>query len=264
MLKKNFKNNSFILCNKKYKSRLLIGTGKYRSFFELRDVIKISKANIITISIKRLNLFEKRASSNLLKMLYKESCTILPNTANCYNAEEAVYVSKLSRELLEGNNLIKLEILGDKKTLLPNMQETFKAVEILIKDNFKVMVYCTDDSIQAKILEKMGVIAIMPLASMIGSGMGILNKFNLSLIVKESNIPIIVDAGIGTASDAVIAMEIGCDGVLMNTAIAKAKNPIIMANAMKKAVQSGRQSFLAGRMNKKNIAFSSSPKFNFF
>lgn len=251
LFKKNI-DNFLILYKKKYRSRLLIGSGKYKSLKKLQNIIKISKTNIVTISIRRLNLFKKNNNSlSLLKILNNEFCTILPNTAGCYNAQEAVYISKLSRELLNGNNLIKLEVLGNKETLLPNMQETFKAIKILIKDNFKIMVYCNDDPVQAKILEKMGVTAIMPLASMIGSGMGILNKFNLSLIVKQSKIPVIVDAGIGTASDAVIAMEIGCDGVLMNSAIAEAKNPIIMANSMRLAIKSGRQSFLAGRMKKK-------------
>lgn len=245
------------IAGKEYRSRLLVGTGKYKDFNETRAAIEASGAEIVTVAIRRVNIGQDKDSPNLLDFLSPERFTILPNTAGCFTAEDAVRTLRLARELL-GHSLCKLEVLGDSATLFPNMPETLKAAEVLIKEGFEVMVYCSDDPIQAKILEEMGVKAIMPLASLIGSGMGILNPWNLSLIVENAQVPVIVDAGVGTASDAAIAMEIGCDAVLMNTAIAAAKNPILMAEAMKNAVAAGRAAFLAGRMPKKIYTASAS------
>lgn len=237
-----------------YGSRLLVGTGKYRDFTETRAAIDASGAQIVTVAIRRVNIGQKPGEPNLLDALPPSRFTILPNTAGCFTAEEAVRTLRLGRELLDGHALCKLEVLGDPGNLFPNMPETLKAAEILVKDGFQVMVYCADDPIQARMLEDIGCVAVMPLASLIGSGMGIVNPWNLRLIVDALEVPVLVDAGVGTASDAVVAMELGCDGVLMNTAIAHAKNPVQMAGAMKKAVEAGREAFLAGRMARKYYA----------
>ena len=249
--------DTFTLAGKTYSSRLLVGTGKYKDFDETKAAIDASGANIVTVAIRRTNIGQNAGEPSLLDYLPPSEYTILPNTAGCYNADDAVRTLRLARELLDGHDLVKLEVLGDSHTLFPNMPETLKAAETLVKNGFKVMVYCTDDPIQARMLEEIGCIAVMPLASLIGSGMGILNPWNLRLIIDQANVPIIVDAGVGTASDAAIAMELGCDGVLMNTAIAAAKDPILMASAMKKGVEAGREAFLAGRMPKK--LYSGSP-----
>ncbi len=243
--------DSLIIAGKSYSSRLLVGTGKYKDFAQTRDAIDASGAEIITVAIRRTNIGQEPGQPSLLEVLPPAQFTILPNTAGCYSADEAVRTLRLARELLDGHALVKLEVLGDSHTLFPNMPETLKAAETLVKDGFQVMVYCADDPIQARMLEEIGCVAIMPLASLIGSGMGILNPWNLKLIIEQSKVPVIVDAGVGTASDAAVAMELGCDGVLMNTAIAGAQNPVLMAGAMKKAVEAGREAFLAGRMPKK-------------
>ena len=242
------------IAGRTYGSRLLVGTGKYRDFAETRAAIDASGAQIVTVAIRRVNIGQKPGEPNLLDALPPSRFTILPNTAGCFTAEEAVRTLRLGRELLDGHALCKLEVLGDPGNLFPNMPETLKAAEILVKDGFQVMVYCADDPIQARMLEDIGCVAVMPLASLIGSGMGIVNPWNLRLIVDALKVPVLVDAGVGTASDAVVAMELGCDGVLMNTAIAHAKNPVRMAGAMKKAVESGREAFLAGRMARKYYA----------
>ncbi len=239
------------LAGKAYTSRLLVGTGKYQDFDETRRAVEASGAEIVTVAIRRTNIGQEPGQPSLLDALPPSKYTYLPNTACCYSANEAVRTLRLARELLDGHSLVKLEVLGDKDTLFPNMPETLKAAETLVKDGFQVMVYCSDDPIQAKLLEDIGCVAVMPLASLIGSGMGILNPWNLKLIIDAAKVPVFVDAGVGTASDAAIAMELGCDGVLMNTAIAGAKNPVLMAGAMKKAVEAGREAFLAGRMPKK-------------
>ncbi len=243
--------DSLIIAGKSYSSRLLVGTGKYKDFAKTREAIDASGAEIITVAIRRTNIGQEPGQPSLLEVLPPSQFTILPNTAGCYSADEAVRTLRLARELLDGHALVKLEVLGDSHTLFPNMPETLKAAETLVKDGFQVMVYCADDPIQARMLEEIGCVAIMPLASLIGSGMGILNPWNLKLIIEQSKVPVIVDAGVGTASDAAVAMELGCDGVLMNTAIAGAQNPVMMAGAMKKAVEAGREAFLAGRMPKK-------------
>ncbi|MBK7662022.1 MAG: thiazole synthase [Sterolibacteriaceae bacterium] len=244
-------NDPLIIAGKAYGSRLLVGTGKYKDFAETRAAVQASGAQIITVAIRRTNIGQEPGQPSLLEVLPPAEFTILPNTAGCYTAEDAVRTLRLARELLDGHDLVKLEVLGDKHTLFPDMPETLKAAEILIKDGFKVMVYCADDPIQAKRLEELGCVAVMPLASLIGSGMGILNPWNLRLIIDNATVPVLVDAGVGTASDAAIAMELGCDGVLMNSAIAGAQNPVRMAGAMKKAVEAGREAFLAGRMPRK-------------
>jgi thiazole synthase len=243
--------DSLVIAGKAYRSRLLIGTGKYRDFSETREAVQASGAQIVTVAIRRVNIGQDAGQPNLLDVLDPARYTILPNTAGCFTAEEAVRTLLLARELLEGHALVKLEVLGDAQTLFPNMPETLKAAEILVKEGFQVMVYCADDPIQARMLEDLGCVAIMPLASLIGSGMGIVNPWNLRLIIERARVPVLVDAGVGTASDAAIAMELGCDGVLMNTAIAHARDPVRMAGAMKKAVEAGREAFLAGRMGKK-------------
>tara|TARA_Y100000590_G_scaffold139674_1_gene159997 strand:+ start:17328 stop:18116 length:789 start_codon:yes stop_codon:yes gene_type:complete len=243
-----------------YNSRLLVGTGKYKDFEETRLSIEASGAEIVTVAIRRTNIGQDSSEPNILDFLSPEKYTILPNTAGCYSAEEAIRTCNLARELLGGKNLVKLEVLGDKQTLFPNMPETLKAAKILVNDGFDVMVYCSDDPLQAKELEKIGCVSVMPLASPIGSGLGIQNPHNLKLILSQANVPIIVDAGVGTASDASIAMELGCSGVLMNTAIAKAKKPVLMAEAMRKAVDSGRKAYLAGRMKKAVYGSASSPE----
>ncbi len=244
----------FIIAGKAYASRLLIGTGKYKDFDETRRAVDASGAEIVTVAIRRTNIGQTAGEPSLLDALPPSKYTYLPNTAGCYSADDAVRTLRLARELLDGHELVKLEVLGDPKTLFPNMMETLKAAETLVKEGFKVMVYCSDDPILAKRLEEIGCVAVMPLASLIGSGMGILNPWNLQLILENAKVPVIVDAGVGTASDAAIAMELGCDGVLMNTAIAGAKNPVLMAQAMKKAVEAGREAYLAGRMPKKLYA----------
>ena len=251
--------DSLNLAGRTYKSRLLVGTGKYKDFEETRSSIEASGAEIVTVAIRRTNIGQDSSEPNILDFLSPDKFTILPNTAGCYTAEEAIRTSKLARELLGGNNLVKLEVLGDKETLYPNMPETLKAAKNLVKHGFEVMVYCSDDPILAKELEELGCVSVMPLASPIGSGLGIQNSHNIEMILSKAEVPIIVDAGVGTASDASIAMELGCAGVLMNTAIAKAQKPILMAQAMKKAVESGRQAYLAGRMEKKSYASASSP-----
>jgi thiazole synthase len=234
-----------------FQSRLLVGTGKYRDFDETRLAIEASGAEIVTVAIRRTNIGQDRGEPSLLDALPPSRFTMLPNSAGCYTAEDAVRTLRLGRELLDGHPLCKLEVLGDPHTLYPNMAQTLQAAETLVREGFEVMVYCSDDPIMAKQLEEIGCVAVMPLASLIGSGMGILNPWNLQIIIGNAKVPVIVDAGVGTASDAAIAMELGCDGVLMNTAIAAAKQPVLMASAMRKAVEAGREAFLAGRMPKK-------------
>ena len=249
--------NALTIAGKTYTSRLLVGTGKYRDFTETRAAIEASGAEIITVAIRRTNIGQNANEPNLLDVLPPSQYTLLPNTAGCYTVDDAVRTLRLARELLDGHRLVKLEVLGDPKTLYPNMVETIKAAEILIKEDFQVMVYTSDDPIIARQLEEIGCVAVMPLASLIGSGMGILNPWNLQIIIDNAKVPVLVDAGVGTASDAAIAMELGCDGVLMNTAIAAAKNPVLMASAMRKAVEAGHEAYLAGRMAKK--LYSASP-----
>ena len=239
------------IAGKTYRSRLLVGTGKYKDFAETRAAIDASGAEIITVAIRRVNIGQNPGEPNLLDALPPSEFTILPNTAGCYTADDAVRTLRLGRELLDGHPLCKLEVLGDPNNLFPNMPETLKAAATLVKEGFQVMVYCADDPIQAKMLEDLGCVAVMPLASLIGSGMGIVNPWNLRLIIDSIKVPVLVDAGVGTASDAAVAMDLGCDGVLMNTAIAHARNPVLMASAMKKAVEAGREAFLAGRMPRK-------------
>jgi len=239
-------------------SRLLVGTGKYRDFDETRAAIDASGAGIVTVAIRRTNIGQDPNAPSLLDVLPPDEFVLLPNTAGCFTADDAVRTLRLARELLDGHTLVKLEVLGDQDTLFPNMPETLKAAEVLVKDGFEVMVYCSDDPIQARMLEDLGCVAVMPLASLIGSGMGILNPWNLEIIIDRSRVPVIVDAGVGTASDAAIAMELGCDGVLMNTAIAAANDPVRMAGAMRHAVKAGRDAFLAGRMPKRLYAGSPS------
>ena len=243
--------DKFLIAGKHYLSRLLVGTGKYKDFKETQTAISESGADIVTVAIRRTNIGQDIKEESLLDFIPKEKYTYLPNTAGCYTKDDAIRTLRLARELLDGHNLVKLEVLGDPNTLYPNVVETVEAAKVLTKEGFDVMVYTSDDPIIAKQLEDIGCCAIMPLASLIGSGMGILNPHNLEIIIDNAKVPIIVDAGVGTASDAVIAMELGCDGVLMNTAIAAADNPILMAAAMKKAIESGREAFLAGRMKKK-------------
>ena len=247
----------FRVANKKLKSRLIVGTGKYKNFQETAKAVEASGANMVTVAVRRVNILDKKKPI-LTDYLNPKKIIFLPNTAGCFNSSDALRTLRLAREM-GGWKLVKLEVLGDKKTLYPNMIETIKSTKILTKEGFKVMVYCTDDPLLAKKLEDNGAVAIMPLASPIGSGLGLQNKVNISMIVKQSKVPVIVDAGIGTASDATVAMELGCDGVLINSAIAMAKKPILMAKAFKDAVISGRNSYLAGRMQKNYIASPSSP-----
>ncbi len=249
--------NSLNIADKTYASRLLVGTGKYKDFAQTKAAIEASGAEIVTVAIRRTNIGQSANEPNILDAIPPSRFTILPNTAGCYSADDAVRTLRLARELLDGHDLVKLEVLGDPQTLYPNMPETLIAARQLVKEGFKVMVYCSDDPILAKQLEEIGCVAVMPLASLIGSGMGILNPWNLQIIIANAKVPVLVDAGVGTASDAAIAMELGCDGVLMNTAIAAAKDPVLMASAMKKAVEAGREAFLAGRMPKK--LYSASP-----
>ncbi len=243
--------DQLVIAGKAYESRLLVGTGKYKDFAQTRAAIDASGAQIVTVAIRRTNIGQNPNEPNLLDSLPLSQFTLLPNTAGCYTAADAVRTLRLARELLDGHDLVKLEVLGDPHSLYPNMPETLEAAKTLVADGFKVMVYCSDDPIQAKMLEEIGCVAVMPLASLIGSGMGILNPWNLQLVIERASVPVLVDAGVGTASDAAIAMELGCDGVLMNTAIAAARNPILMAQAMKKGVEAGREAYLAGRMPKK-------------
>jgi len=234
-----------------FASRLLIGTGKYRDFEQTRAAVEASGAQIVTVAIRRTNIGQNAGEPSLLEYLPPSRFTLLPNTAGCYSAEDAIRTLRLARELLDGHTLVKLEVLGDPQNLYPNMPETIRAAEVLVAEGFEVMVYCSDDPIQARVLESVGCVAVMPLASLIGSGMGILNPWNLQLILEKAQVPVIVDAGVGTASDAAIAMELGCAGVLMNTAVAAARDPVRMAGAMRKAVEAGRDAFLAGRMPRK-------------
>ncbi len=251
--------DTFRVAGREYSSRLLVGTGKYRDMDETRAAIEASGAQIITIAVRRTNIGQNADEPNILDVLPPDRFTILPNTAGCYDQKTAVRTCRLARELLDGHNLVKLEVLGDEKTLFPDVIATLKAAEELIKDDFDVMVYTNDDPIVARELEAMGCVAVMPLAAPIGSGLGVRNPLNIRTIVENANVPILVDAGVGTASDAAVAMELGCDGVLMNTAIAAAQNPALMASAMKKAIQAGREAFLAGRMPAKRFASASSP-----
>ncbi|WP_293267544.1 thiazole synthase [Neptunomonas sp.] len=251
--------DALVIAGKQYNSRLLVGTGKYKDLDETREAIEASGAEIVTVAVRRTNIGQNPGEPNLLDVITPDKYTILPNTAGCYTAEDAVRTCRLARELMDGHDLVKLEVLGDQKTLYPNIVETIKATETLVKDGFKVMVYTNDDPIVAKQLEEMGCIAVMPLGSLIGSGLGILNPHNIKLIMEAANVPILVDAGVGTASDAAIAMEMGCAGVLMNTAIAGANHPVLMASAMRKAIEAGREAFLAGRMPRKRYASASSP-----
>ena len=247
------------VAGKTYQSRLIIGSGKYKDFDENLAALEASGAEIITVAIRRVNLGQNADEPSLFDVISPEKYTILPNTAGCYTAEDAVRTCRMARELLDGHKLVKLEVLGDQTTLYPNVTETLEAAEELVKEDFDVMVYTSDDPLVAKRLEEIGCVAVMPLGAPIGSGLGIRNPYNIRLILENANVPIIVDAGVGTASDASIAMELGCDGVLMNTAIAEAKQPVLMASAMKKAVESGRQAFLAGRMPRRLYASGSSP-----
>jgi thiazole synthase len=247
-----------VIAGRAYRSRLLVGTGKYKDFDETRAAIDASGAEIVTVAIRRTNIGQNANEPSLLDYLPPSQFTLLPNTAGCYTADDAVRTLKLARELLDGHRLVKLEVLGDTHTLFPNVRETIRAAETLIKDGFDVMVYTSDDPIIARELEAVGCVAIMPLASLIGSGMGILNPWNLKLIIEQSKVPVLVDAGVGTASDAAVAMELGCAGVLMNTAIASAQRPVLMAGAMKKAIEAGREAYLAGRMPRKSYAASPS------
>jgi len=255
--KKDIMVDDWLIAGRPFQSRLLVGTGKYKDFHETKLAIDQSGAQIVTVAIRRTNIGQDQNEPSLLDVMPPNEYTYLPNTAGCYSADDAIRTLRLARELLDGHNLVKLEVLGDPKTLYPNVVETVKAADILVKDGFDVMVYTSDDPIIAKQLEDVGCCAIMPLASLIGSGMGILNPWNLEIIIDTVGVPVIVDAGVGTASDAAVAMELGCDGVLMNTAIATAKDPILMASAMRKSIEAGREAFLAGRMQKK--LYSASP-----
>ncbi|PCI20626.1 MAG: thiamine biosynthesis protein ThiS [Piscirickettsiaceae bacterium] len=251
--------DDLIIAGKRYQSRLLVGTGKYKDLDEAQQAIEMSGAEIVTVAIRRTNIGQNPGEPNLLDVISPDKYTILPNTAGCYTAKDALRTCRLAREILGGHKLVKLEVLGDKKTLFPDITATLEAAETLIKEGFEVMVYTNDDPIIAKRLEEMGCVAVMPLAAPIGSGLGIRNPYNILTIIENANVPIIVDAGVGTASDAAIGMELGCDGILMNTAIAHAKNPVLMASAMKKAVQAGREAALAGRMPRRRYASASSP-----
>ncbi len=251
--------NPLIIAGKSYQSRLLVGTGKYKDLEQTRLAIEASGAEIVTVAIRRTNIGQNKDEPNLLDVISPQKYTLLPNTAGCYTAEDAIRTCRLARELLDGHDLVKLEVLGDQKTLYPDIVATLEAAKVLIQDGFKVMVYTNDDPIIAKKLEDLGCVAVMPLAAPIGSGLGIRNHLNILTIIENANVPILVDAGVGTASDAAEAMELGCGGVLMNTAIAEAKNPILMASAMKKAIEAGREAFLAGRMPRRRHANASSP-----
>src|SRR5689334_11832407 len=251
--------DTLVIAGKPYRSRLLTGTGKFKDLDETRRATEAAGAEIVTVAIRRTNIGQDRNAPNLLDVLPLQKYTILPNTAGCYSADDAVRTCRLARELLDGHNLVKLEVLGDQKTLFPDVVQTLKAAEILVAEKFEVMVYTSDDPILARRLEEIGCVAVMPLAAPIGSGLGIQNRWNILEIVENAKVPVIVDAGVGTASDAAIAMELGCDGVLMNTAIAGARDPILMARAMRKAVEAGRDAFRAGRIPRRRNASASSP-----
>ena len=248
-----------VIAGVEYRSRLLVGTGKYRDMEETRAATEASGAEIVTVAIRRTNIGQNADEPNLLDVISPGEYTLLPNTAGCYTAEDAVRTCRLARELLDGHDLVKLEVLGDEKTLFPDIVQTLQATETLVRDGFKVMVYTNDDPIIAKRFEELGCVAVMPLAAPIGSGLGIRNPYNIMTIVENAGVPILVDAGVGTASDAAIAMELGCDGVLMNTAIAGAQDPVLMASAMKKGIEAGREAFRAGRIPRKRFASASSP-----
>ena len=248
-----------VIAGVEYHSRLLTGTGKYKDLNETREATEASGAEIVTVAIRRTNIGQNPDEPNLLDVISPENYTLLPNTAGCYSAGDAVRTCRLARELLDGHNLVKLEVLGDETTLFPDITETLKATETLVAEGFEIMVYTNDDPIIARRFEELGCIAVMPLAAPIGSGLGIRNPYNIRTIVENANVPILVDAGVGTASDAAIAMELGCDGVLMNTAIAGADNPVLMAGAMKKAIEAGREAYLAGRIPRKRYASASTP-----
>lgn len=252
-------NDPLVIAGKSYASRLLVGTGKYKSMDETRAAIEASGAQIVTVAVRRTNLGQNPNEPNLLDVIPPSRYTILPNTAGCYTAEDALRTCRLGRELLDGHKLVKLEVLGDPKTLYPDVTATLDAAKVLVKEGFEVMVYCTDDPILCKRLEEIGCVAVMPLAAPIGSGLGIQNRYNILTIVENAKVPVIVDAGVGTASDAAIAMELGCDGVLMNTAIAEAKDPVLMASAMRHGILAGREAFRAGRMPRRRYASASSP-----
>ena len=248
-----------VVAGKSYQSRLLVGTGKYKDLDETREAIETSGAEIVTVAVRRSNIGQNPGEPNLLDVISPDKYTILPNTAGCYTAEDALRTCRLARELLDDHKLVKLEVLGDERTLYPDIPATLEAAEVLVKEGFEVMVYTSDDPLIAKRLEDIGCVAVMPLAAPIGSGLGIRNPYNILTIIENASVPIIVDAGVGTASDAAIAMELGCDGVLMNTAIAAAQKPVLMASAMKKAIEAGREAQLAGRMPRKRFASASSP-----
>ncbi|MEJ2619669.1 MAG: thiazole synthase [Candidatus Thiodiazotropha sp.] len=251
--------DSFSVAGRTFTSRLLVGTGKYKDMTETRAAIDASGAEIVTIAVRRTNIGQNQDEPNILETLPPSEYTYLPNTAGCFDAKTAIRTCRLARELLDGHNLVKLEVLGDQQTLFPDVVQTIEAAEVLIKEGFEVMVYTNDDPIMAKRLEELGCAAVMPLAAPIGSGLGVRNRLNIRTIVENAKVPILVDAGVGTASDAAVAMELGCDGVLMNTAIAAAQNPLLMASAMKKGIQAGREAYLAGRMPAKRFASASSP-----
>lgn len=253
-----------VIAGRTFRSRLLTGTGKYKDMEETRRATEAAGSEIITVAVRRVNLGQNPNEPSLLDVLPPSKYTLLPNTAGCYNVEDAVRTCHLARELLDGHDLVKLEVLGDPKTLYPDVTATLEAAEILVRDGFKVMVYTTDDPLIAKRLEEIGCVAVMPLAAPIGSGLGVQNKYNILTIVENAKVPIIVDAGVGTASDAAIAMELGCDGVLMNTAIAEARDPVLMAAAMKRAIEAGRMAFKAGRMPRRRYASASSPSEGLF
>jgi thiazole synthase len=248
-----------LIAGVEYKSRLLVGTGKYKDLDETRAATEASGAQIVTVAIRRTNIGQNPDEPSLLEVISPDKYTLLPNTAGCYTASDAVRTCRLARELLDGHDLVKLEVLGDEQTLFPDIIQTIEATEILVEDGFKIMVYTNDDPIIAKRFEDMGCVAVMPLAAPIGSGLGIRNPHNIRTIVENASVPILVDAGVGTASDAAIAMELGCDGVLMNTAIAGAQDPVLMASAMKKGIEAGREAFRAGRIPRKRFASASSP-----
>jgi len=251
--------DDFRIGERQFTSRLLVGTGKYKDFEQTRAAIEMSGAEIVTVAIRRTNIGQDAGEASLLDFVSPDRYTILPNTAGCYTAEDAIRTCRLARELLDGHPLVKLEVLGDQKTLFPDIAATLEATEVLVREGFEIMVYTNDDPIVARRLEEMGCVAVMPLAAPIGSGLGIRNPYNILTIVEEAKVPILVDAGVGTASDAAIAMELGCDGVLMNTAIAGAQDPVLMASAMRKAIEAGREAFLAGRIPHKRYASASSP-----
>ncbi|QIK81108.1 thiazole synthase [Lysobacter sp. HDW10] len=258
-MNESLKNDALVIAGKTYRSRLLTGTGKFKDMQETRLATEAAGTEIVTLAVRRVNIGQNPDEPNLLDVLPPDTYTILPNTAGCYTADDAVRTCKLARELLDGHSLVKLEVLGDERTLYPDVVQTLKAAELLVAANFDVMVYTSDDPILARQLEEIGCVAVMPLAAPIGSGLGIQNRYTLLEIIENAKVPIIVDAGVGTASDAAIAMELGCDGVLMNTAIAGARDPILMASAMRHAVIAGREAFLAGRIPRKRFASASSP-----